>query len=110
MLSEKTIKRLEAKQEELALLFLDQADVKKWGDLTTKNLRGDTYWNKKNCAQTLGLMVRIQSLLSMCMHKPAGTTPAPEDGAGDRDDEKIAHNAEREALAVIDRVRAKHKK
>ena len=110
MLSETTIKRLEAKQEELALLFLEQSDIKVWQDLSDAQKRGDAYWHKKNCAQTLGIMVRIQSLLIMCLRKPAGSVTPEDDGLGERDQQMVADRAEREAVAVIERVRNRIKR
>jgi hypothetical protein len=101
MLTVDTLTRLEQKQEQLAQLFIKDADLEAWKGMT----RGDAYWERKNCAQTLGLVVRIQAILGL--HQSRGNTPLGE--GGDVDQGKLAAKAEREADEFIKRVRNKTK-
>lgn len=107
MLTEDTLRRLEEKQEELAILFLDQADSDKWRDLSTKKKRGDAVWLKKNAAETMTLVVKIQSLLNSVLRPKWGREPLPPESPP-TDEEvqaKLVERAELEATAMIERVR-----
>jgi hypothetical protein len=109
MLSEDTLRRLEAKQEELALLFLEQSNSDDWKDLTTSTRRGDVYWFKKNANQTLGMITRIQALLNMHLRPNQVLTlgAAPDGDTVAADEERMLEQAERDAVAMIERVRTK---
>ena len=99
MLKPETVNSLQVKQEELANLFIVQTDLEAWNDLP----RGDAYWERKNCAQTLGLVVRLQTILDM--HQNRHQVPIGE--GGDVDTEKLAKKATADANALIKRIRAK---
>jgi hypothetical protein len=102
MLTAKTLERLEAKQRELAELFLDQTKVEDWREVNDKPARGDAFWDKKNAGQTLGLVVRIQMILAQHRgHNGVSLTPG-----GDVDLAALEADAEREAAKMIARVRA----
>jgi len=101
MLKDDTLKKLEARQQELAELFLAETDTEPWRDLSTADKRGDVYWLKKNAAQTIGLVVRIQSVMNLALQVVPGEQPAEET-------EALAKKAERDAVSLIARVR-KHR-
>lgn len=103
MLTDETLMKLEQKQEELALLFLSQTTAEEWKDLSTAQLRGDVYWYKKNAAQTIGLIVRIQTLLNLRARGPGpvGITPPPPE----EEQERMIAKAEQDANEMIERVR-----
>lgn len=101
MLSPLTLKRLDARMEELALLFLDQCDVEQLRDLSTNEARGNSVWLKKNHNQTIALVVRLQSLINLS--KGIGvTTPG---GADPAENAALIAQAERDAQTMINRVR-----
>lgn len=107
MLTEDTLRRLEAKQEELALLFLDQTNTNDWQDLSTSTRRGDVYWFKRNANQTLGMVTRLQVILNMHLRPNQSLTPgapAEEDPVAATEEALVAQ-AEKDAEAMIDRVR-----
>ena len=69
----------------------------------TKDERGDRYWDKKNAAASLTLLIKVHSLIGM---QTRGGTPSDNPG---QDDEAFAlgqqvSKAEREALAIIARL------
>lgn len=72
----------------------------------TKDERGDRYWEKKNAAATLTLLVKVHSLIGM--HNRGGTptdlTSTPETEAN-----KQIAEAEKEARRVVDRALKKAK-
>lgn len=105
MLKVDILAKLQQRQEELAELFIVESDRTIWPNLSTPQGRGDRYWIKKNCAQTLGLIVRLQSLFQQHMQRPTGTDPErPTDGDPDADLAKLEKAALREAERVIERA------
>lgn len=113
MLTEDTLRRLEQKQEELALLFLEQTSVEGWRDLSTKEQRGDVYWYKRNCGETMTLIVRIQSLLNMSLRLTGrDRLPLVPPEAAETDEattDALMERAEKDAVAMIERVRTRKK-
>lgn len=107
MITDDTLLRLENKQEELALLFLDQTSAEDWRDLSTKEQRGDVYWYKKNCGETMGLIVRIQSLINMRSRLTGRDHGVPADAPPEEDQKALLEKAEKDAVAMIERVRGK---
>lgn len=106
MFKAETLHRLEARQEQLAELFLRESDTATWPSLDTKEGRGDRYWLKKNAAQTIALAVRIQTILDRAL-TPIGTSPdAPT--PGDPVDEELEREiavTEQQAADLIAKVR-----
>lgn len=96
------IEKLEELQEQLADVFLDEANPANWpgagvkqADMEQKD-RGDRVWIKKNAMGTVNLICRITTLL------------APPPAGGDPDDEKekraLAAAAEKEATELLERL------
>jgi hypothetical protein len=106
MLTEESLRRLELKQEELALLFLEQTGVDDWKDLSTSTRRGDVYWYKKNAGQTMTLIVKIQSLLNLSQ-RLTGRDGIPEVPPAEADQARLIEKANRDAVDMIERVRTK---
>lgn len=99
MLNKDTLVSMQQKQQELAELFLDEADPKKWEEMK----RGDAYWERKNCAQTLGLVVRIQTILNL----HATQDKLPMGAGGDADLAELAKRAQADADRLIARIKDK---
>ena len=100
MLTKETLKRLNARMEELANLFLDQCDVDALRDLSSKEARGDSVWLKKTHNLTLALVYRLQSLINVS--QGVGVDP----GGNEPDENKVLiAQAERDAEVMINRVR-----
>jgi hypothetical protein len=77
--------RLQQLEEKLTEQFLSEADPVNWSadGILPKNMtqaeRGDRYWCKKNAVATIGLTIRIGSLIGMVQRRE----PAPPDADGD---------------------------
>jgi hypothetical protein len=106
--------RLQAIEEQLVDVFLDEADAKNWpgAGLTLaaidKHTRGDRYWCKKNAVATLSLAQRVTTLIGQVQNiggtAPAARTADPElDEARDHLDAEIAA-AEKEAGKLLAKV------
>jgi len=100
------ITRLQLLSENLADVVIDEADPINWpgagktlADIT-KDERGDRYWCKKNAAATMTLLVKVMSITG---HVQGGTTPK---GESEDDLEKVAAQAERDAMAMLERAQA----
>lgn len=108
MLKAETIRKLEGRQQELADLFLAESDPATFPDLSTKQNRGDRYWLKRNAAQTVGLVHRIQSLLDRALTPaaPPPDTPTPGDQAEAELEHEVALTT-KEADELIAKVRAR---
>lgn len=104
MLKAEILTKLQERQEQLANLFIEESDRETWPSLDTPKGRGDRYWIKKNCAQTLGIIVRLQSLFQQHMQRPAATDPEKPD-VGDPEDDLA--KAEKAALREAERVIAR---
>lgn len=101
--------RLTALSNKLTDVVLEEADPDNWAggnkrvNALTKQERGDRYWDKKNAAASLTLLIKVHSLIGM---QARGGTPS---GNPRRDDEAFAlgqqvSKAEREAAAIIERL------
>ncbi|UNM20911.1 hypothetical protein K0P33_05485 [Pseudomonas sp. ArH3a] len=100
------IERLKALSEGLADVVLNEANPKNWpgngktmADLTREE-RGDRHWSKKNAAATMTLLVKV---ISITGHIQGGTLP--KDSTED-DLDKVQAQAEREAVALLERAQA----
>lgn len=101
--------RLSTLCDQLTDVVLQEADPTQWPGADkqiselTKDERGDRYWDKKNAAASLTLLIKVHSLLGM--HLRGGTA----DSLGEQDDEAFAlgqqvSKAEREATAILERL------
>ncbi|ANC03965.1 hypothetical protein AB688_18325 [Pseudomonas putida] len=100
------IVRLQALTERLGEVVITEVDPHQWpgadkapGELTQQE-RGDRYWCKKNAAATMTLLLKVVNIAGILNRQK----PALEAGAKiDELDGEIAA-AEREALAIIERM------
>ena len=101
--------RLTALSDKLTDVVLEEADPDNWPGAgkrpseLTKDERGDRYWDKKNAAASLTLLIKVHSLIGM--QKPGGTpsgTPIQEDEAFALGQQ--VNKAEREAAAILKRL------
>ncbi|KFC08501.1 hypothetical protein GTGU_01418 [Trabulsiella guamensis ATCC 49490] len=100
--------RLTALSDKLTNVVLEEADPENWAggnkrvNALTKQERGDRYWDKKNAAASLTLLIKVHSLIGM--HTRGGVPAEP--GEGDEEFElgQRVSNAEREAAAIIKRL------
>ncbi|MDV0787706.1 hypothetical protein VC623_24330, partial [Citrobacter amalonaticus] len=73
--------RLTALSNKLTDVVLEEADPDNWPGAgkkpseLTKDERGDRYWNKKNAAASLTLLIKVHSLIGM--HTRGGVPPKP---------------------------------
>ncbi|MEL5315749.1 hypothetical protein PTR49_05650 [Serratia ureilytica] len=72
----------------------------------TQEERGDRYWEKKNAAATLTLLVKLHSLIGM--HARGGAPADPASNAEAEANKQIA-KAEKEAQRIVDRALSKAK-
>jgi hypothetical protein len=101
--------RLTALTDKLTDAVLEEADPENWPggnkrtDQLTKQERGDRYWDKKNAAASLTLLIKVHSLIGM---QARGGTPSDNPGQDDEAFElgKQVSKAEREAAAIIERM------
>jgi len=102
--------RLQALQEKLADVVLEEADPDLWPGAgqplaeITQQERGDRYWCKKNAAASFAILERTTSTLE---RQPSGSAP-PKDVEDDID-KQIARR-EREAGELLDRALNKARK
>ncbi|MBU4682388.1 hypothetical protein KC222_10210 [Cedecea davisae] len=101
--------RLTALTDKLTDAVLEEADPDNWPgagkkakDLT-KDERGDRYWDKKNAAASLTLLIKVHSLIGM---QTRGGTAKDNLGQDDEAFElgKQVSKAEKEAAAIIERI------
>lgn len=104
--------RLTALCDKLTGVVLTESNPDNWpgagkasADLT-KDERGDRYWEKKNAAATLTLLVKIHSLIGM--HNRGGTPADPESTVESKVDKQIA-KAEADAQRIVAKAMAKAK-
>ena len=100
--------RLTARSDKHTDVVLEEADPDNWAggnkrvNALTKQERGDRYWDKKNAAASLTLLIKVHSLIGM--HTRGGVPPKP----GEVDEEfelgQRVNEAEREAAAIIKRL------
>jgi hypothetical protein len=102
--------KLQALQERLTDVFLDEADPQSWPGVgiplanMDKDTRGDRYWSKKNAAATISLMQRIVNLTDSIRRR---TLEGDLGGVGEQpevDIDKEIDAAEREAARLLDQV------
>lgn len=107
--------RLAVLTDKLTDAVLEEADPDNWPGAgktakeLTKDERGNRYWEKKNAAASLTLLIKVHSLIGM---QTRGGTPTDNPG---KDDEAFelgqqVAKAEREAAGIIERIQNKMKK
>lgn len=100
--------RLQSLHEELADVFIGEADPKTWpgaGLAPTaldSQTRGDRYWSKKNAVATIALMMRITGLTALVQQAGTGTGAAVTD-ENDQLDQDVK-DAEKQAAKLLDAV------
>lgn len=77
------LEKLRRIQEDVADVFIAEADPKTWPGMETRDARGDRYWHKKNASASLQLVGRIENLLALREGRSSGVPP----GAQEADDE-----------------------
>lgn len=101
--------RLTALSDKLTNVVIEEADPDNWSGSKkpvkelTKDERGDRYWDKKNAAASLTLLIKVHSLIGMQSRGATGENT-------DDDDFGLAQQvakAEKEATAIIERVMKK---
>jgi hypothetical protein len=110
MLDADKLKKLEQRQVELADVFIEETDVKKWPTPDTRDGRGDRYWIKRNAGSTATLIVKIQSILDAALRQPPISDPkdpTPGDPPEEEEEnaEALAASAIAEAEKIIDRAK-----
>ena len=102
--------RLTALTDKLTDVVLQEADPANWPGAEkkpselTKDERGDRYWDKKNAAASLTLLIKVHSLIGM---QTRGGTPVDNPGSGDDEAFELGQQvskAEKEAAAIIARL------
>lgn len=102
--------RLTNLSDKLTNVVIEEADPDNWSGSKkpvkelTKDERGDRYWDKKNAAASLTLLIKVHSLIGI------QTRGATGENADDDDDFGLAQQvakAEKEAAAIIERVMKK---
>ncbi|EAM6080673.1 hypothetical protein CDJ04_07135 [Salmonella enterica] len=102
--------RLTNLSDKLTNVVIEEADPDNWSGSKkpvkelTKDERGDRYWDKKNAAASLTLLIKVCSLIGMQSRGATG------ENADDDDDFGLAQQvakAEKEAAAIIERVMKK---
>ncbi|WP_336983929.1 hypothetical protein [Cedecea sp. HN178] len=101
--------RLTALTDKLTDAVLEEADPENWAggnkrvDQLTKQERGDRYWDKKNAAASLTLLIKVHSLIGM---QTRGGTAKDNPGQDDEAFElgQQVSKAEREAARIIERI------
>lgn len=111
------LEKLRKIQEDLADVFIDEADHTKWPDDKTRDSRGDRYWMKKNANASLVLIGRIENLLALRDGRASGGLGnGADDAARKADEAKLddeIKSAEREAERLgrnVVRIQAGKKK
>jgi hypothetical protein len=73
--------RIQGLTEQLADVFISEADPTKWPgatipvDMQDKTIRGDRYWMKKNAVATMALMQRISSFVDVIQRRQLPIDP-----------------------------------
>lgn len=106
--------RLAALEEQLIDKVLDEADPETWPGAgvelaqMTKQERGDAYWCKQNAAATLGLAMRVASLIQNADRaKWADPNKPTADDEAERMEGEIA-KYEKKAKAMLETVMERH--
>jgi hypothetical protein len=98
--------KLQALEEQLADVFIAEAEPAKWPGAAIEpanmdaQTRGDRYWCKKNAVATLSLIQRVGVLIGSVQASGAGTTPAAEGDEAESLDADIKA-AEKEAAKLM---------
>ncbi|CQH34491.1 TPA: hypothetical protein PXJ75_002865 [Yersinia enterocolitica] len=106
--------RLTTLCDKLTDVVLTESDPDNWPGADkainelSKDERGDRYWDKKNAAASLTLLIKVHSLIGM--HNRGGKTPDNSPSA-DTEEEmaKEVATAERDAKRVVERALKKAK-
>lgn len=99
--------RLSALCDKLIGVVLEEANPDNWQgaghplDTLTKTQRGDRYWDKKNAAASLTLLIKVHSLRGMQPRHPLAATEEEVDLA------QQINQAEKEATAILERLMQK---
>lgn len=106
--------RLQSLNEKLIDVVLVEADPAQWsGDgkplaELTKDERGNRYFDKKNAAATLSVIMKLTSLTGMMERTLRGTGAQPiDDGETDLDKEMAL--AERDATAALKKIQRRQR-
>ncbi len=105
--------KLQGLGEQLLDLFIVEVDSAKWpgagvspADMTSQQ-RGDRVWTKRDCAATLVLVTKMETLVQRTQSTGAGVTPSEDDDGHPDEAGQLEHavaQAEREASRMIDRL------
>lgn len=106
--------RLTELSDRLTDVLLAEADPDNWPGAgkkvseLTKDERGDRYWDKKNAAGTMTLLIKVHSLIGM---QTRGGTPTESKDGSEEDFElgQQVSKAEKEAAAILERIMKKGK-
>lgn len=102
------IDRLEDLAQEIADVFIDEADPKNWNGQGAalvemdEKTRGNRYWDKKNAIQTGSLLARVLDLRDRDKGLSGGGVTTPEDDA-----EKEISRFEKQAKDMVNAVLAR---
>lgn len=106
------IARLDALAERLTDVVLDEANPDNWSGgnkqmaKLTKDERGSRYWDKKNAAATLTVLVKVHSLIDLNARTNGGKAIKQAEDEEAEDLAKQINAAEKEAMKIIERVAA----
>jgi hypothetical protein len=101
--------RLQSLHEELADVFIGEADPKTWPGAglapaaLDSQTRGDRYWSKKNAVATIALMMRITGLTTLVQQASTGNGAAAVTDENDQLDQDVK-DAEKQAAKLLDAV------
>lgn len=114
--------KLQKLTEQLTDVFLAEADSDKWSGAgiepskMDKTTRGDRYYDKKNAAATLTVLIRTTSLIGVIQRRTAdGLPPLTGDGERPQDDDQEGSldadiaAAEKQAKTLMDKLQKKTK-
>ncbi len=107
--------KLQAIAERLADVVIIDADPATWAGagLTsgtmTQQQRGDAYWSRKMAVATIGVMMRVETIIGNVTADGRGTTPpaTPTPEAGDDHESMLdseVESCQREAAKLFDRM------
>lgn len=108
------LQRLQELSEELADVFIHEADPENWSGSgiiprdMTKEERGNRAWDKRGAMGTGGVLRYTLDLIGFHEKTPFGTLPA-EQAARDADLDAKISDAEKRAAAAVERVMSRAK-
>lgn len=106
MISQEKIAALEERQKQLLEIFLEESDPDNW-----RESAGDRLWDKKNAAQTLAVVCRIQTLFQYTLKGAKDAPDAPQETFDVEAEEKRAlRDAERILAKVGENTRPPKKR